>query len=127
MASKIISKLFNLRSKWLTMFLIGLVVSFIFIMGYLKFYNIDSQHDQLEQLYTENKSLKAQLIKVENNYKILNNSISALQTQMTHGVILDSSPKGILQVKSNKEPLNPPPSKNPPQLENILPKPPQLE
>src|SRR5437016_1457396 len=103
MLSKILSKILNLRSKWLTMVLIGLLVSVILIIGYLKFYNIDFQHDQLEQLYGENKTLKTQLLKLENHYKVLNNSVSALQTQMTYGVILDSAPKGKLQIRASQD------------------------
>lgn len=94
-------KIFNLRSKWLTVLLICLLSAVVLLIGYLKFYNIDSQHDHLDQLYTENGSLKTQLLKLENGYRLLNNSVSTLQTQMTHGVILDSLPKGKLQVKSS--------------------------
>lgn len=103
MMSKILSKLLNLRSKWLIMLLIGLLLIVIITLGYVKLYNIDSHNEQIDQLYNENKSLKTQLLKVENGCKQLNNSVSTLQTQMTYGVILDSAPKGKLQIKSNHE------------------------
>ena len=98
-----LAKLFNLRSKWLMILLIGLIIVFVGVLGYLKFYNIDYHHDQIDQMYNENKSLKSQLLKLENGYKLLNNSISTLQTQMTYGVILDSAPKGKLQIKQSSE------------------------
>lgn len=98
-----LSKIFNLRSKWLVLILIGIIVGISLIIGYIKFYHIDSHYEQLDQLYGENKSLKTQIGKLENGYKSLNNNITTLQTQMTHGVLLETPAKVKLQYKVNPD------------------------
>ncbi len=103
MLSDLLSKIFNFKSKWLIIILIALVIGVICFNVYLKFYSIDSQHDQLDQLYNENKIVKTEFQRLDTAYKSLTNNLSNLQTQITHGTIVNQAPKAKLLIKSTEE------------------------
>lgn len=85
-----------IQSNWslLTLFAVGLLV-----IAYLKFYHIDSQYEIINQMASENQDLKLVVDRLESRNKEVNNSINALQTQLTHGIILDSGPKAKIKYR----------------------------
>lgn len=103
MLANFFSRLFNLRSKWLMIVLIFCFFVISTAIIYFKFYNLDSHQDQIEQLNNENKTIKTQMLKLENNYKNIHDNMSTLKTQVTHGVIVDTAPNKKLSVKRDIE------------------------
>lgn len=86
--SKFLSKLFH--SKWL---IIGLLIAIIIVIGvlvYLKFDVIDPMSHHLSE----------HLTKLDQSCQSLNGRLSTIQTQISHGIIVDDTSKGHLTIKN---------------------------
>lgn len=99
MLSKFLSRIFNLRSKWLVVGMIVAIIALILIIIYFKFNVIESLQSKLDTSCQIIDTTKADLVKLSNSYQALSNNVATLQTQMAYGVIMDTSPKGKLEIK----------------------------
>src|SRR5580692_10827052 len=96
-----LSKFFYLRSKYLMILLIVILIGIVAFSCYLKWYVVDVQNEQLDHLVTKNDHLKQQISTLQGQYHLINDNVTLLQTQMTHGVIVDPGLKGRLKIKDN--------------------------
>lgn len=99
MLSKFLSRIFNLRSKWLVVGMIVAIIALILIIIYFKFNVIEPLQSKLDTSCQIIDTTKADLVKLSNSYQALSNNVATLQTQMAYGVIMDASPKGKLEIK----------------------------
>jgi hypothetical protein len=80
-----------------------LILAIIITIVYLKFYSVDHIQSQVTEAQSVINNARKEITRLDNAYKSLNSSITMLQTQMAYGVIMDTSPRGKLEVKKQSD------------------------